>query len=171
MRTRLRGWPRGLPPLSKCVLIADDQAEVREWVADILRELGRATVETGRADQVLPLIQEMGDALSMVLLDLDFGQGQMGGMDALRQVREAGCQIPVVILTGRLQFNACPLRQFLQRLIKTQPFIEHQKTDDIATLSAAKTVVHLAVTTHHKRRCLFVGKRTQRLVTVCSERL
>ncbi len=101
MRTRLRGWPRGLPPLSKYVLIADDQAEVREWVADILRELGRATVETGRADQVLPLIQEMGDALSMVLLDLDFGQGQMGGMDALRQVREAGCQIPVVILTGK----------------------------------------------------------------------
>jgi DNA-binding NtrC family response regulator len=83
------------------VLIADDQAEVREWVADVLRDLGRSAVETSRADEVLPLVEEMGEALSMVLLDLDFGQDQVGGMEALKRLRAAGHQLPVVILTGK----------------------------------------------------------------------
>lgn len=83
------------------VLVADDQAEVREWVADILKELGRATLQASRAEEVLPLLGELGDSLSVVLLDLDFGQGRMSGVEALRQVREAGYQIPVIILTGK----------------------------------------------------------------------
>ena len=83
------------------VLVADDQAEVRAWVRELLREHGRTPVETAEAERVAPMVAELGDSLSLVILDLDFGSGKMDGMSALRAVREQGNEVPVLILTGK----------------------------------------------------------------------
>ena len=87
--------------MSDIVLVADDQAEVRDWVKELLREQGRTPVETAEAERVAPMVAELGDALSLVILDLDFGSGKMDGLSALMAVRQQGSDVPVLILTGK----------------------------------------------------------------------
>lgn len=85
----------------RLVLVADDQPEVRAWLADLLRSKGRTPVEAEDAERALELVQELSGRLSLVILDLDFGAGRTDGLSALRRLREAGHGVPVLILTGK----------------------------------------------------------------------
>ncbi len=86
--------------MSGRVIVADDQPEVRGWVASILRKHGRDPVEVATAEEALQHV-EAGDALSLIVLDLDFGAGRMNGLAALERIRALDKQTPVLILTGK----------------------------------------------------------------------
>lgn len=87
--------------MTESVLIADDQAEVRQWVAGILRALGREVVEAETAEAALARLTGADSGISLLILDLDFGAGRLGGMEALRSLRASGDQTPVIVLTGQ----------------------------------------------------------------------
>ncbi len=83
------------------VLVADDQPEVRSWVASLLRAQGFEPLEAADAEEALAQIARGAPGLSLVVLDLDFGAGKLGGMEALRRLRSDGHEVPVLILTGK----------------------------------------------------------------------
>jgi two-component system, NtrC family, nitrogen regulation response regulator NtrX len=82
-------------------LIADDQPEVRSWIASLLRAQGLDPLEVADAGSALAALDQGSPAISLLVLDLDFGAGRLSGMEALRTLRAAGHETPVLILTGK----------------------------------------------------------------------
>jgi two-component system response regulator PhoP len=83
------------------VLIVEDEAAIRNQVADRLREEGFAVeiAEDGR--EGLYFMREY--ALDLAIVDL--GLPGMDGIEMIRQARSAGCQYPVLILTARTRWQ------------------------------------------------------------------
>ncbi|MGC3997391.1 MAG: response regulator [Anaeromyxobacter sp.] len=78
------------------VLIADDDRLVRAMLGDLLAELGHQAVpaENG-AEAVALCARETFDVLVLDLL-----MPRLSGLDALRQLREAGVRAPAILLTA-----------------------------------------------------------------------
>jgi DNA-binding NtrC family response regulator len=81
------------------ILVADDQAEVRALLEELLgpRVEGVILVETGE-EALLVLARD--SSVRLVLLDLDFGLGRRDGLSVLEEIHRAYPDLPVVILTG-----------------------------------------------------------------------
>ena len=88
-------------PVNGRVLIADDQREVRDLLADKLRARGKQTESFASGRDLLKQIKIDGEDVELVVLDLDFGAGEPDGLEILRQVREERPNLPVIILTGK----------------------------------------------------------------------
>lgn len=80
-----------------CVLVAEDDDDLRSLLAGALRKRGFTTREVRDGAEALAMMDE-----SVSLLVLDLNMPGVGGLDVLRQVRERGGakQIPVLIITG-----------------------------------------------------------------------
>lgn len=83
------------------VLIADDQPEVRDLLSDKLRARGKQTEAFASGTALVQRILADGEAVELVVLDLDFGPGEPDGLEILRQIRAARPDLPVIILTGK----------------------------------------------------------------------
>ena len=86
------------------VMIADDQAEIRDLLADKLRALGKKVTAypTGaRLFEDLPR-----DGVELVVLDLDFGVGEPNGIEILKEIKRQRPDLPVIILTGKGSIDA-----------------------------------------------------------------
>ncbi|MDP3908900.1 MAG: ATP-binding protein [Gemmatimonadales bacterium] len=79
------------------ILLIDDQEEVREVVADMLRSLGHSVVVAPGGIEALALLHA-GETVDMVLTDL--GMPGMTGWDVARAVKERWPRLPVGLLTG-----------------------------------------------------------------------
>jgi CheY-like chemotaxis protein len=78
------------------ILLADDDRLVRSIVSDLLGELGHEVVQAENGQQVL----DLWETAQPDLMILDFLMPRLSGIDALRQLRAAGRQTPVIILTA-----------------------------------------------------------------------
>ena len=88
------------PTVSKghrTVLIVDDEAHVREVVKRMLAKAGYATVEAGDGDEALAVLEATPD-IDLVLLDLTMPRRD--GVSTLREMRERGCSVPVLVASG-----------------------------------------------------------------------
>jgi DNA-binding NtrC family response regulator len=77
------------------VLIADDQAEMRDLLRALLENSGARVREAADGAQALELA---GDELDVALLDLEMPQ--MGGLECLRRIREKLPELQVIILSS-----------------------------------------------------------------------
>lgn len=84
-------------PRPTSALIVDDEPHVRSLLRLILKELGIATCwDAANGVEALELaLQHHPD-----LLILDINLPVMGGLDMLEKLREAGSDVPVVIMTS-----------------------------------------------------------------------
>ena len=80
------------------ILIVDDDAALREGLAETLADLGHGVLEAADGPGALALL-EAGAAVDAVLLDLRM-PGGMDGLEVLRRVRERPSPPPVAILTA-----------------------------------------------------------------------
>jgi two-component system KDP operon response regulator KdpE len=78
------------------VLVVDDDPDLRLVLSHLLRRQGYATSEAASAGEALDAI--VNEPPQLVLLDLGLPQG--GGLAVLRQLREWGASIPVLVITG-----------------------------------------------------------------------
>jgi CheY-like chemotaxis protein len=78
------------------VLIADDDRLVRTIVSDLLLELGHRVVAAENGLEAVALCAR--EAPDVVVLDLLMPR--LSGLDALHQMREAGCAAPAILLTA-----------------------------------------------------------------------
>jgi two-component system OmpR family response regulator len=83
---------------SPLVLVVDDEDGVRDLIVDALSMISIKTITASHGMHALNLIRE--NQVDLVVLDVNMQV--MDGFEVLRKLREAGNQIPVIILTARL---------------------------------------------------------------------
>jgi DNA-binding NtrC family response regulator len=79
------------------VLVVEDEAYVRESLAEILRERGYDVVEAGTMEEGLSLLA----AVSVDVVLTDFRLPGADGLQLLKKVQELSPEVPVVVLTGQ----------------------------------------------------------------------
>lgn len=80
------------------MLVVDDESEVRQIAALMLRRGGHRTFEAGDGEEAIELLREHRDEIDVVLLDVMMPR--MTGHEALPAIRELSPQMPVVFFTG-----------------------------------------------------------------------
>jgi CheY-like chemotaxis protein len=94
-QARLRGRPGASQPH---ILVIDDDPEVGALLGDILCGAGYSAGVAQNASEALAALAKGEREPALIVLDL--GLPGMGGLDLLAQLRDTGCRIPVVVLTG-----------------------------------------------------------------------
>ncbi|RNF30280.1 response regulator receiver protein [Massilia aurea] len=85
------------PPVRRLVLIVDDDALLREYLAEVLQHAGHDTLGAGTAAEALRTIEERGDGIALVLLDIEMPG--MSGLALARLLREE-TTIPFMFLSA-----------------------------------------------------------------------
>jgi CheY-like chemotaxis protein len=78
------------------VLIADDDLLVRTMLSDFLAELGHQVVAAANGAEAVALCARE----TPEVLVLDLLMPRLSGLDALKEMRQAGCTAPAVLLTA-----------------------------------------------------------------------
>ena len=87
--------------MNEKILIADDQPEILDLLSESLRGQRKDTVLFERGEPAVAYMREHPSAVDMAIVDLDFGSGEINGLEILRQIREIAPSLPVIILTGK----------------------------------------------------------------------
>lgn len=80
------------------VLVADDDPVVRSLAASVLREAGYTVELAEDGVKAVELLQELGDKVSLVLLDLTMPR--LSGAEAALRLRQVQPDIPIVAMSG-----------------------------------------------------------------------
>jgi CheY-like chemotaxis protein len=107
----------------KKILIAEDEKQIREILADTLKQNDYSTIESINGKETIELaLKEHPD-----LILLDILMPIMNGMDALKVIRDDdwGMNVPVIIMTN---LNATD-EQLVQDMIKYKPLYYLIKSD------------------------------------------
>lgn len=83
-----------------CVLIVDDDMDVRDAIQDAIEAAGRSAVVASNGSEAMRLLG--GRATAPCLIVLDLWMPIMNGVQVLQQLKadEALCKIPVVVATS-----------------------------------------------------------------------
>jgi DNA-binding NtrC family response regulator len=82
----------------KCILIVDDEPNVRLMLSTALQSVGYQVIEAEDGERALAHLESPGGTVQLVLLDLQMPR--MDGMELLSRLRASGSIVPVVILTA-----------------------------------------------------------------------
>jgi FixJ family two-component response regulator len=85
-----------MTPVRETVFIVDDDASVREALANLMRSVGLHAQLFASAQEFLKTPQPDSPAC----LILDVRMPGLGGLDCQRQLADAGCHIPIIFMTG-----------------------------------------------------------------------
>jgi two-component system response regulator HydG len=85
-----------LLPGARQILVVEDDAEVLQAIAQMLNHLGNGVTECGRAEDAFGLVQ----AEQFDLLLIDYRMPEMTGLDLIVMLRQEGCNVPVIMMTG-----------------------------------------------------------------------
>ena len=91
------------PTVSARVLLVDDEAPVREVIAQTLRDMGHEVVEAGSGGAALEIMEH--DASLNVAL-LDFAMPGMNGAELARRIRSRFPEMRVLFVTGYAETDA-----------------------------------------------------------------
>lgn len=81
---------------NKPILVVDDEADVREMIADVLQQAGYPCLTAANGAQCRALMQQSG--FHLVIIDLKLQQED--GLELARQIRVQS-QVPILMLTGK----------------------------------------------------------------------
>ena len=96
MISRIGATPGGQSGVKPTVLVCDDEPNLRWSICELFGDRGYRAIP---AADGLALLDEMAK-VSPDLIVLDMNMPRMGGIDALRELRRRGADVPVVILTA-----------------------------------------------------------------------
>jgi two-component system response regulator AtoC len=123
------------------VLIAEDEPEVRDYLALSLRCRGYEVEQAENGNEVLNFLKEKDNRVSLVLLDIMMPWKD--GIETLREIRQLYKHLPVVILSGIsasatiIQTMKCGADDYL-----TKPVTDEQLFGTIETTLAAREAAH-----------------------------
>jgi two-component system response regulator MprA len=83
------------------ILLADDDADVREGLGRVLRFEGYETVLVGDGRAAIDLLGVPDDATAPDLVLMDVTMPELDGLAATRRIRASGSTVPILMLTGR----------------------------------------------------------------------
>ena len=87
--------------MAERILVVDDQTAMQDLLTDLLEQRGAEPVAVGTVEEGLEMVSKSPDAFDLVILDLDFGEGQTNGLAGLEEIKKINSTLPVVILTGK----------------------------------------------------------------------
>ncbi len=90
--------PPGPAPESACVMVVDDQPDVRRAVARLLRRAGYRVFEAADGEEALAKAEALGDALDLVLSDVVMPR--MGGFELVERLRERAPAVRTLLMSG-----------------------------------------------------------------------
>jgi len=96
-------------PDGRCVLVVDDDDDVRSATASVIRLAGYKPLQATGGRAAIDLYTERGRDIDLVLLDL--AMPGMSGLDTLRVLRELDAEVKVVVCTG---YGRHEVRELLQ---------------------------------------------------------
>ncbi len=113
------------------ILLVDDDSEVREVTASILRDLGHVVIEVGSGGGALDLLDQ-NPHIDLVILDI--AMPGMNGMEVARQVRIKSPTRPVMFVTGYADTSA--LGDIDDTQVVRKPFIGNELAQKVQTALA-----------------------------------
>ncbi|MFJ5308323.1 response regulator transcription factor [Streptomyces sp. NPDC088350] len=87
--------------LARKILLADDDADVREGLGRVLRFEGYETVLARDGRTALDLLGVPDDGAAPDLVLMDVSMPELDGLAATRRIRASGSTVPILMLTGR----------------------------------------------------------------------
>ena len=87
-----------MPKIKGTVLIVDDEPDMLWFIAQTCQPRGFNTLTAGSGMEALKIVQECGEKLDLVLLDLKMPG--MGGIEVLKSIRKHHPELPVIIVTA-----------------------------------------------------------------------
>ncbi len=97
-RTEWRGTGR--------ILVVEDEESVREVAERILQDIGFETIGAEDGRQALDIMEEVGDSVTAVILDLSMPR--MGGAETFRRLREMRPELPILMMSGYTEQVVAP---------------------------------------------------------------
>ncbi len=88
----------GQPGQLGTILVVDDEAPVRSIAVNMLNFLGYRALEAGDGQQALDIVLRGNEKIDAMLLDIYMPK--LSGRDTFKQMRAAGCDMPVVVCSG-----------------------------------------------------------------------
>ena len=80
------------------ILIVDDERDIRELVADILKDEGYTTRLAANSDACMAEINS--DPPALIILDIWLKDSRMDGIDILKTVKQDNPDVPIIIISG-----------------------------------------------------------------------
>ena len=80
------------------ILIVDDERDIRELIADILRDEGFDTRMAANSDEAVAALNDREP--SLMILDIWLKDSRMDGIDILKPVKRNNPDVPVIIISG-----------------------------------------------------------------------
>src|SRR5690606_30397287 len=113
------------------ILIVDDERDIRELIADILKDEGFQTRVAANSDEAVAALNEQEPAL--MVLDIWLKDSRMDGIDILKQVKHNNPDVPVIIISGHgnIEIAVAAIRQGAYDFIE-KPFNIDQLTVVVA---------------------------------------
>jgi two-component system cell cycle sensor histidine kinase/response regulator CckA len=84
----------------------EDEEGVREVAERILQDIGFQTIGAEDGRHALDLMEEVGDSVTAVLLDLSMPR--MGGAETFRRLREMRPELPILMMSGYTEQVVAP---------------------------------------------------------------
>lgn len=93
------------------ILIVDDERDIRELIADILRDEGFATRVAANSDEAMAALN--AESPGLMILDIWLKDSRMDGIDILKQVKRNTPDVPVIIISGHgnIEIAVAAIRQ------------------------------------------------------------
>jgi PAS domain S-box-containing protein len=91
---------------SGTILIVEDEEGVREVAERILQEIGFQTISAEHGRRALEIMEEIGDSVTAVLLDLSMPR--MGGAETFRRLRARRPELPILMMSGYTEQVVAP---------------------------------------------------------------
>lgn len=117
---------------SVLVLIAEDEAEIRNILQITFEEGGFDVVLVATGEQAIEALDAQGEALRAVVTDIKLG-GTTSGWDVARQARELKADMPVVYMTGS-EGKDWPSLGVPNSILITKPFAPSQVLTAVSQL-------------------------------------
>ena len=91
---------------SGTILVVEDEEGVREVAERILQEIGFQTIGAEDGRRALEIMEEVGDSVTAVLLDLSMPR--MGGAETFRRLRGSRPELPILMMSGYTEQVVAP---------------------------------------------------------------
>ncbi|MBN2797621.1 MAG: response regulator [Deltaproteobacteria bacterium] len=85
--------------------LVDDEELVRTVTGRMLRRMGFAVRQASKGEEAVQAVRDHGDALQLVLLDLTMPG--MGGVEVMDHIATLCPSLPVLVISGYAQQDAC----------------------------------------------------------------
>jgi CheY-like chemotaxis protein len=120
------------------VLLADDEAGLREMLRMVLEHEGYAVLEAANGEEAVALVASRPGGIAAVLLDVQMPV--LGGLEAYARIRAAMPNLPVMLGTGFVgSAELSALREAGADDLVTKPYEMSDLLDRLARMTAART--------------------------------